>query len=351
MHIASEALQGLASTVFAAIGCEAEESETVAEFLVRANLAGHDSHGVVRIPRYVEYWRMGAVMPNRRAEAVWQNDVIALYDGNKGFGQTIGGQVMAAGIEMAARQGLAMVGLKNVGHLGRIGDWAEQAALAGQASIHFVNTTGRGNRVAPFGGSDRRLSTNPIAIGMPMAERQPLIFDAATSVLAEGKILVAKNKGVELPPGVLLDAEGRPTGDPNTLYAEPGGAILAMGGHKGSGLAVMADLLAGVMAGGGCTAPGVESLENGMLSILMDPALFADMGFLASESARFADWVQASPPLEEGGEVLLPGDIERRTRLERETDGIPLDDNTWRQIRETARDVGVTEAAFDGLPD
>ncbi len=350
MQIGSEALQTLASTIFAAIGCDGDEAGTVARFLVKANLSGHDSHGVVRIPRYIEYWRMGAVLPNRRAEAVWQNDAIALFDGNKGFGQTIGGQVMAAGIEMAARQGLAMVGLKNVGHLGRIGDWAEQAAAAGQASIHFVNTTGRGNRVAPYGGSDRRLSTNPIAIGMPMGGREPLIFDAATSVLAEGKILVARNKGVELPDGVLLDSAGQPTNDPNTLYADPGGAILAMGGHKGSGLAVMADLLAGVMAGGGCTRPGVELLENGMLSILMDPALFADMGFFADETTRFADWVQASPPIEAGGEVLLPGDIERRRQAEREADGIPLDDTTWQQIRETARSVSVAESAFDGLP-
>ncbi|MDP7605025.1 MAG: malate/lactate/ureidoglycolate dehydrogenase [Alphaproteobacteria bacterium] len=350
MQIGSEALQTLASTIFAAIGCDGDEAGTVARFLVKANLSGHDSHGVVRIPRYIEYWRMGAVLPNRRAEAVWQNDAIALFDGNKGFGQTIGGQVMAAGIEMAARQGLAMVGLKNVGHLGRIGDWAEQAAAAGQASIHFVNTTGRGNRVAPYGGSDRRLSTNPIAIGMPMGGREPLIFDAATSVLAEGKILVARNKGVELPDGVLLDSAGQPTNDPNTLYADPGGAILAMGGHKGSGLAVMADLLAGVMAGGGCTRPGMDMLENGMLSILMDPALFADMGFFAGETARFADWVQASPPIEEGGEVLLPGDIERRNQLEREADGIPLDDTTWQQILETARAVDVAEAALDGLP-
>jgi uncharacterized oxidoreductase len=161
---------------------------------------------------------------------------------------------------------------------------------------------------------------------------------------------VARNKGVELPDGVLLDSAGQPTNDPNTLYADPGGAILAMGGHKGSGLAVMADLLAGVMAGGGCTRPGVDMLENGMLSILMDPALFADMGFFAGETARFADWVQASPPIEEGGEVLLPGDIERRNQLEREADGIPLDDTTWQQILETARAVDVAEAALDGLP-
>ncbi|MBT3263758.1 MAG: malate/lactate/ureidoglycolate dehydrogenase [Acidiferrobacteraceae bacterium] len=341
MKIIVTELEGVSKEIFSAIGCDDTEAENISRLLVRANLTGHDSHGVIRIPQYIDSWRQGDVVPNQTATVVFENDTISLYEGNKGFGQTIGNQVIGEGIQKAATSGLAMVGVGNVGHLGRIGDWAEKAAMAGQVSLHFVNTSGAGMMVAPFGGINARYSTNPISIGMPVNSGSPIIFDAATSALAEGKVRVARNKGVKLPADSLLDATGKPTCNPADLYAEPPGTLMPMGGHKGSGLAIMADLLAGAIAGGGCARPGVTALTNGMLSILMDPGVFADQERVDSEISRFADWVSQSAPADPNHPVQLPGDPEQATENDRRKNGIPLDDVTWQQIVSTAKNLDI----------
>jgi uncharacterized oxidoreductase len=342
VNIGHQALKELSSRIFSAIGCDGAEAEVISRLLVTANLVGHDSHGVARIPRYVDYWRQGEVLPNQKATITFENQQIVIFDGNKGFGQSIGVEVVSAGIDKARQNGVALVGVGNVGHLGRIGDWAEMAIAAGQTSLHFVNTSGAGMSVAPFGGIESRYATNPISIGMPNDAGESLIFDAATSMLAEGKIIVAKNKGVELPEGALTGADGTPTRDPNALYTPPHAVMNAMGEHKGGGLAIMADLLAGALGGGGCARPGVTAVYNGMLSILIDPAVFADRTFVGNETARFADWVRSARPVDPDKPVLLPGDPERNTRRDREQNGIVLDDTTWGQITDTAASLDLT---------
>ena len=342
MNIDHRKLTAVAERIFAAIGGEAAEAEIISKLLVTANLVGHDSHGVARIPRYVEYCRKGEVVPNQKATTTFENDQIAIYNGNKGFGQSIGLQIMTAGIQKAKTSGLAMIGVGNVGHLGRIGDWAEMAIDAGQVSMHFGNTSGAGMTVAPFGGVESRYATNPISIGMPNPAGESVVFDAATSMLAEGKIMVARNKGVELPDGALTGSDGSPTNDPNALYETPSAVMNSMGAHKGSGLAIMADLLAGTLGGGGCATPGVAGLANGMLSILIDPNIFADSTDVQTETARFTDWVRSARPADAAKPVLLPGDPERNTRAERENNGIPLDETTWRLIEETAASLDVS---------
>ncbi len=342
MNIDHQALKEVAVQIFSAIGCDDMEAETIARLLVTANLVGHDSHGVARIPRYVDYWRKGQVLPNQHATVTFENDQIAIFDGNKGFGQSIGVEIITAGIQKARGSGIAMVGVGNVAHLGRIGDWTEMAIDAGQVSMHFVNTSGAGMTVAPFGGVEGRYATNPISIGMPNPNGDPVVFDAATSMLAEGKIMVARNKGAELPEGALTGADGIPTRDPNALYNAPVAVMNAMGGHKGAGLAIMADLLAGALGGGGCAKSGVTALANGMLSILIDPSVFADTSFVANETEGFSSWVRSARPADDQRPVLLPGDPERNTRREREENGIPLDDTTWRLIKETGESLEVT---------
>ena len=342
MNIVFTELEEFSRTIFAAIGCDNTEARTISRLLVRANLTGHDSHGVIRISQYIEFWRKGDVIPNQTASVIFENETITLFHGNKGFGQTIGNQVIDEGIRKASKSGIAMVSVGNVGHLGRIGDWTEKAAKAGQASLHFVNTSGASTLVAPFGGTNGRYATNPISIGIPKKNGDPLIFDAATSKLAEGKVKVALNKNTELPPDTLLDANGTPTSDPAALYTEPPGALMPMGGYKGSGLAIMTDLLAGAIGGGGCHAPGVTALSNGMLSILLDPDVFADRDYVDSETSRFADWVSQSTPADLERPVQLPGEPERKTEHERRKNGITLDDNTWQQIVSTAENLGIT---------
>ena len=342
MNVQADRLEPLVGDIFEHAESAPAEAQTIARHLVASNLVGHDSHGVIRVSRYVDFWRTGKVRANQRATIAFETDSLALVDGHRGYGQVIGEQAVRIGIDKAKKCGIALVGLRDVGHVGRVGDWAEMAADAGQVSLHFVGTTGIGVLMVPFGGTDRRLSLCVVAAGIPRREKPPVIYDIATSVVAERKVFVAKNKGVRLPEGHLIDKHGKPTTDPNDLYA--GGALLPFGGHKGSGLAIVADLLAGALTGAGCSQRRAPDMINTMCSICIDPDRLPDRAAFDAETDAFLDWVKASPPAEPGGEVLLPGDIERRTREERLRHGIPLDDTTIGEITEAAVSVGLGRA-------
>ena len=327
-------------------GSNAGEAATVARRLVDSNLVGHDSHGVIRVGKYLEWVRAGWLVPNARPTVAFENDAIAIVDGNRGFGQVVGEYAGALGTRKAAKTGIAMVGLRNCGHLGRVGDWAELAAGQGQVSLHFLNTSGA-QRVAPFGGSDRRLSTNPITIGVPLAGGDPVILDVTTSTVAEGKLFVAINKGEQVPPGWIIDKHGRPTTDPKDFY--DGGALLTVGAHKGSGLSIVVDLLAGALSTGKSSDPDDTVLRNNMLSIYIAPAVYDSDGAVAREIARFVTWVKASPPAVPGQPVLMPGEVERSTRARRRLDGIAVDDKTWADILDAAQSVGIAGARVEAI--
>ncbi len=352
VSIPAPALRRLTDAIFRRAGSAESEAAAIAKRLVGANLVGHDSHGVVRVPLYVELMKSGGVAVNAHAEIVFETDALAVVDGKRGFGQVIGEEAMNIGLAKAKKSGVAVIALRHASHLGRIGDWAELCAEAGYASIHFVNVNGAGAIVAPFGGSERRLSTNPFAAGMPVEGGLPVILDMATSVLAEGKIQVARNKGVELPDGVLIDGKARPTRNPNDLYDPPPGAILPFGAHKGYGLAVFCDLLAGVLSGGGCNHPGSAvppGVLNNMLSIILDPKPAQNAAAVKADVEAFVAWLKSSAPLQQGGEVLVPGEPERRNAAARSRDGIPLDDTSWANLRATAGSLGLGAAEIDRL--
>jgi hydroxycarboxylate dehydrogenase B len=345
MNIRADRLCGLTAAVFRAAGCDAAEADRIAAHLVEANLVGHDSHGVIRVPSYVRWLREGKVLAGRSAQVVFENEAIAVLDGQFGFGQTVGEQAVRLGVERSARHGVAVVALRNAGHLGRIGDWPLMAARAGRLSLHFVNTTGAGILVAPYGGINRRLSANPIAAGVPVAGGPPLLLDMSACTIAEGKVRVALNRGVAVPEGCLIDAAGRPTTDPRVFYADPPGAILGIAGHKGYGLAVLCEVLAGALTGGGCSDPAnADRVVNGMLSIFLDVSRFRDDAGFAAEINRFVAWVKSSATVTPDGEILMPGEPEERTKARRLREGIEVDAVTWAQIEETARAVGAGEA-------
>jgi hydroxycarboxylate dehydrogenase B len=248
---------------------------------------------------------------------------------------------MKLGILKAQRQGVAVVALKNSGHLGRIGDWAEMGAAANLVSLHFVNTSGGGILVAPFGGTQRRLSANPIAAGVPVKNGPPIIVDISTCTIAEGKIKVAFNKGVKVPEDCILDSDGRPTDDPKAFYATPPGAILPLGGHKGYGLSVIAEVLAGALTGGACSHFGVDRVANNMLSIILGPAIFQRADGFSAEILGLIDHVKSSRTVTPDGEILMPGEPEARSRARKMRDGIEIDLTTWGQIVATAESLGV----------
>ncbi len=343
-------LRDLVQITFKQAGCDTAEAEAVADHLVEANLMGHDSHGVIRVAPYIELLRAGKWSANRHIEMVRDAGALLVIDGGKGIGQVIAKEAIDLGIERARQHGVAVVGVRHSGHMGRIGAWAERAAAAGMISLHFVNSTGYGIQVAPFGGSDRRLSVNPIALGMPRAGQEPLIHDMSTGTIAAGKVRVARNKGELLPDGAIIDNQGRPTRDPEAFFTDPPGALTTAAGHKGSGLALFVEILAGALTGGASGHPDNPTADrpiNNLLSILIDPGKMAGNEAVAADVERLTAYVTDSPPVTPGGEVLLPGEIERRTRADRQANGIPLDPNTLDQVRGAARSVGVSDTDID----
>lgn len=338
----AQPLQELITAVFAAAGCQPHEAAVVADHLVQANLTGHDSHGVIRTPIYVRWLNEGKVLANRQLEVLFQNDAMAVVDGQMGLGQSIAEQAMSLGAEKAKKTGVAVIAIRNCGHVGRVGHWAEMLVAKGLVSVHFVNTSGLGLLVAPVGGINRRLSANPVAAGIPVAGGEPIIFDISTSSLAEGKLKVAFNKGVTVPDGCIIDAQGKPTNDPRVFYADPPGAILPFGGYKGYGLGLVAEILAGALTGSGCSKPNKTRLEQGMLSIILDPVRFQVQDQFLDEVKCFLDFVKSSERASPTAEILVPGDVERRHRAERIARGIELDENTWNQIASCAQSLGVS---------
>lgn len=345
MKIRHDKLTRLVADIFHQAGCVRGEADCVARHLVEANLVGHDSHGVIRVQAYINWLRDGKVLAGKSIQVVFENDVIAVVDGQGGFGQSIGEQAMKLGLDKCSKNGVAVVALRNSGHLGRIGDWPLLCAQAGKLSVHFVNTTGAGILVAPFGGTERRLSANPIAAGVPITGGNPLLLDISACTIAEGKIKVALNKGVPVPENCIIDSQGRPTTDPKVFYATPPGAILPIAGHKGYGLGILCEVLAGALTGGGCSNPAhSDKVINGMLSILLDPTFFQSDTAFTAEIRRFIDFVKSSTKVHPDGDILMPGEIEERTKQRRLEQGIDIDDTTWSQITAAAQLVGLTPA-------
>ena len=349
---ASDTLHALAHAVCAASGSVEREADLVADQLVEANLTGHDSHGVGMLPHYVSGLAKGALVPNRHAEVARDRGAVLVVEGNRGYGQVIGHEAMQLGMGRAQEQGVALLAVRNSFHLGRVGHWAEQCARGGFASIHFVNGVDHPPLQAPFGGSDARLSTNPFCAALPGDNGAAVVLDFATTVIAMGKARVAHNKAVPAPDGSLLDAEGRPTRDAGVMFREPRGALIGMGLHKGAGLAILCELLAGALTGGRTAQPEHPQMGgtiNNMLSVIIDPDAFGERGALRREIEALIAWVKASPPREGFEEILVPGEPERRRRAALLASGLDVDPTSWAEILEAARAAGVSQDELDAL--
>ena len=348
MRATAKGLRQLGGAILRAGGSAAGEADLVAEHLVEANLKGHDSHGIGMIPTYVRHLRAGLVVPNTPAKVIKDDGPILMFDGNRGYGRAVAGEMMSAAIARCRLTGVTVATLANAHHIGRVGVYGELAAAAGLVSLHFVNVTDHRALVAPFRGGDARFSTNPVCIGLPPTERQPaVLLDMATSAVAMGKIRVAKNEGKPAPEGTLIDSTGQPTRDPDVMYSEPQGAMLPFGGHKGYALAVVAELLAGALSGGPTIQPGnarLGGIINNMFAVLVDPARLAGVDWLRREIDGFVDYVKASPATDPALPVLVPGDPERIAHAERTRDGIYVDPTTWEELLAAGETLGLPRA-------
>ena len=323
----------------------------VAENLVMANLSGHDSHGIGMMPRYVEALQEGGLVVNRKPQTKLDAGALLVLDGGMGYGQTIGYEATRMAIARARQHGSAIVALGNSHHLGRIGHWAEMAVAEGLISMHFVNVQSFA-RVAPFGGADRRFGTNPLCLGIPLPGEPPFLLDMATSAVAQGKLRVAHNKGVKIPHGWLIDHNGNPTDDPRWGVLQPLGAMLTFGEHKGYGLAVACELLGGALTGGGVTDYENKTQRrvlNGMLSILIDPQRLGTMDAFARDTRSFLKWLRESRTAPGSDRVCIAGEPEREYRAKREREGIPVDQETWNEIRAAAAKLRVAPERIDAL--
>lgn len=335
--------------LFVAAGSSAREAELAADHLVAANLTGHDSHGVGMIPRYIDSLKEGGLVVNQAPKIVLDTGALLRLDGQSGYGQVQGHDAMVLAIERAKKHGLCAAGLSNAHHIGRIGHWAEQVVDAGLVSLHFVNVVSR-PIVATWGGGDGRFGTNPICIGLPRKGEPPIILDFATSRIAQGKVRVAHNKGKKIEPGTLIDDKGRPTTEPKYCVVPPHGAILPFGEHKGSGLALMAELLGGALTGGTTGRQpykGQKKVINNMLTIVLDPEKLNTSDHFQNEIKEFVAWLRKAPPAEGFDKVRIAGEPEREWKAKRLKEGIPIDPTTWGEVIAAAEKVGLAKKDFE----
>ncbi|MET4066242.1 putative oxidoreductase [Bradyrhizobium sp. S3.2.6] len=349
--IKAEPLTNVIRAIVKAGGSTDREAELVSTNLVEANLKGHDSHGVGMIPRYVSSVTNGGLAVNQHVKIVLDTGPLLTLDGLTGYGQVIGHEAMELAAERAKSNGVCLVGLSNAHHIGRIGHWAEQCIDHGLVSIHFVNVISR-PIVAPWGGSDARHGTNPFCVGIPRRGKEPIVLDFATSRIAQGKTRVAHNKGVELEPGTIIDNEGKPTVNPRYTVIPPHGAILPFGEHKGSGLALVCEILGGALSGGQVVkgpSDGKHNVLNGMLSIIIDPGKLGTGENLAREVESFVAWHTGSPPALGVDKVKIAGEPERETKKKRLAEGIPVDPTTWQEILAAGKKFGLDEAEIEKI--
>jgi hydroxycarboxylate dehydrogenase B len=338
LTISADRLTKVATDIFRAAGASKENTDVVVSALVGANLAGHDSHGILRIPAYVNDIKNGRLDPKAAPEVVHEAGSTAIVDGGATFGQ-VGARFAAdTAVEKARKTGIAAVTARNCHHTGRIGEWAERVATAG--FVGFATTAGiRGPySTVPFGGAKGALGTNPLAWAFPRTGgKPPILLDYATSAVAQGKLQVARAKGEPVPPGCIIDKDGNPTTNVEDYFA--GGNLLPFAGHKGYSLSVVVDLLAVGLSGGALVAEGTRG--SCFFVLAMNPTSFVSQADFDSYVESISERMTSTPPAPGFSRVLLPGEPESSTRADRLKNGIPVAERTWEQLHETASGLGA----------
>ncbi len=340
-----EPLCSFARSLFVAANVPAADADVVARHLVDANLCGHDSHGVMRVPQYLQFLKDGKFHAGVPLDILSETPAVVAADANWGLGQVQSHRLLGMLLEKVSAIGVASGTLRNSGHVGRLGEYAERAAARGFALIACVNSHGAGRRVAPPGGREGRISTNPICLGVP-TDAEPVVLDFGTSVAAEGKVRVHYQKNEPVPPGWLLDADGQPTTNPAVLYEEPRGTLLPFGGsqaYKGFGLGLLIDLFAGGLSGGSCSHPDapLAGIGNALLFIVLNPELFGGRERFLESTTGLAGFVRSCPTAAGVEQIMLPGDPERAMKARRLIDGIAIPDGTWTMLVKEAERLNV----------
>ena len=335
----AEQLRNMGTEIFAAAGAPLEEAKLVSEFLVKANLAGHDSHGAIRIVQYVNAIERGELKPGAEIKVVRETRSSALLNGNWGFGQVVAKRAMEIAIEKATESSVGTVCAFNLYHIGRLADYTAMALQKDMIGIVMANSR---KSVAPHGGRERLLSTSPLSYAFPTGEENPFILDIATSVCAEGKVRVRLHKGENLPDGCIIDKDGNPSNAPKDLYQ--GGAILPLGGdslgYKGFGLALVVETLSGILSGAGC-AYEAEKKGNGVFFQALDIESFMPIDEFKRRSDNLIQAVKSSKLRPGFDEILIPGEPELRTEKKRLEEGVYVPEKTWEELKSIGMKLGL----------
>lgn len=341
--VQADRLREIASQLLQAAGASAEEAAIISRHSIGANLAGHDSHGIILIPTYIERIKRGHIVPGAPFEVVRDTPTTTVIDGHWGFGYVVSERAMQLTIEKARKSNVAAATVFRQSHVGRVADYPLMAAAEGMIGIMTADSGRSAKSVAPFGGREARLGTNPICIAMPSNLEGPLFIDMATSAAAAGKLGVAQARGTPVPEGWLLDKDGRPTTDPAAL--RQGGVILPLGGqegHKGYGLSVMVEILSGILTGLGFGHDPSGRHNDGCFMAVFNVAAFRPLEAFKREVTEFAMYLKSAKPAAGFKEVYYPGELEHLRTQKGLEEGIFVEDTTWDRLKALAQEYGIT---------
>ncbi len=335
-NVTPEELTTICLNVFQKLNVPASEAEVVTRSMVDANRVGHDSHGVIHLPKYVRELETGLIQPSAPTETLHESASIAVLDGNWGFGPVIATRAVALAIQKAEQTDVSSVAVSRCNEVGRLGGYACLAADAEMIGLLMANDHGGGTCVAPHGGIEGRLSTNPIACAVPIEGRDPIVLDMSTSVVASGKIRVKRHRNEVLPDGWLINADGESTTNAEDFYNVLPAALLPFGGiaaHKGFGLSVIVDILAGALTGAGCSQSKDARVGNGLFVMVLNVASFRKFSGFSVEIERFIGYLKSAKRAAGVDTIRMPGERGWDEQRKREQDGIPIDAETWEQIQ------------------
>lgn len=341
-----EELRELAASLLRALDVPEPDAALVADSLVTADLWGHGSHGVMRLPWYVARLRSGVMQARTDPEVVVDRGAVAVIDGHDGIGQVLAARALDEGIERAKRHGIAAVGVRNSNHFGTAAYFTRMAPRRGCIAILTTNAS---PALAPWGGREKRIGTNPWSIAAPGGRRGVAVMDLANTAVARGKLYLARQRGERIPDGWALNAAGEPTTDPAQGID---GVMLPMAGHKGYVIALMLDVLAGVLTGSSfgidIVGPYRSDRRSGVghLAIVLDIEAFMPAGDFASRIDALLDTVTSTPPARGSEGVLYPGEVEARSEAEARREGLHLAAATLADLRVLCREARVTAPAW-----
>src|ERR1700739_1286072 len=341
--VSAAKLMEIAESLLVAAGASAEEAATIARYNIGANLVGHDSHGIILIPTYIERIKVGHIVPGAPWNIIEEPPTTTVIDGNWGFGYVVTDRAMRYTLDKAKKQNVAAATVYRQSHIGRLASYPLMAAREGMIAMITADSGRSAKAVAPFGGAKARLGTNPICFAIPSNLEGPLFFDMATSAAAAGKINVATARGEQVPSGWLIDKDGKPSTDPRVL--KQGGALLPLGGaegYKGYGLAAIVEIFSGLLTGLGFGVEPTGRHNDGCFFGVFTVSGCRDLNTFRQEVTDFANYLKATPPAQGFKEVFYPGEVEFRKEKERRANGIPVEDATWAKLKDLANGFGLT---------